>query len=208
MRRMLLCDLAVIRRQLPRVMLSTLFVVAILCIAVPESGGVIPAVIMMGVYFVTMTLAAFDDRRGWAAFRLALPLSRRDVVLGRYATTMVVCLAFAVFGIALSTVLAQVAAAPDVEGTLLLAVVGMAFTLTYMAIVLPIYFRVGATRGARIISMLMFMLPLAVVGFVDASVVAGLITGREFLALFPVVALVLFAASAVVSLRLYDSRDL
>ena len=56
--------------------------------------------------------------------------------------------------------------------------------------------------------MLMCMIPLAVVGFGDASVVAGFITGSEFLVLFPVVALVLFAASAVVSLRLYDSRDL
>ena len=49
-------------------------------------------------FFVTVTLAVFDDRDGWAAFRLALPLSRRDVVLGRYATTVATCLAFAVLG--------------------------------------------------------------------------------------------------------------
>ena len=208
MRRMLLCDLAVIRRQLPRVMLSTLFVAAMVCITGLEGGVIVPVVIMMGVYFVTVTLAVFDDRDGWAAFRLALPLSRRDVVLGRYATTVAPCLAFAVLGIALSAIVEQVAAAPGVEGVLSLAMVGTAFTLTCMAIVLPIYFRVGATRGAHIISMLMFMIPLAVVGFGDASVVAGLITGREFLALFPVVAFAFFGASAIFSLRLYDSRDL
>ena len=115
---------------------------------------------------------------------------------------------FASCGPPLAPVRGPRAAAPDVGGLLLLAGVGMAFTLTYMAIVLPIYFRVGATRGARIISMLMFMIPLAVVGFGDASVVAGLITGREFLALFPVVAFAFFGASAIFSLRLYDSRDL
>jgi ABC-2 type transport system permease protein len=205
---MLLCDLAVIRRQLPRVMIATLFVAVMVCIAGLESGVVVPVVIMMGVYYVTLTLAAFDDRDGWAAFRLALPLSRGDVVLGRYATTMITCLAFAVLGIALAAVAWQVAAAQGTEGILSLAVVGMAFSLTYMAIVLPVYFRVGTTRGARIVAMLMCMIPLAVVGFGDASVVAGFITGSEFLVLFPVVALVLFAASAVVSLRLYDSRDL
>ena len=208
MRRMLLCDLAVIRRQLPRVMISTLFVAAMVCITGLEGGVIVPVVIMMGVYFVTVTLAVFDDRDGWAAFRLALPLSRRDVVLGRYATTVATCLAFAVLGVALSAIVEQVAAAPGVEGILSLAMVGTAFTLTCMAIVLPIYFRVGTTRGARIIAMLMCVIPFVVVGFGDASVVAGFIAGPDFLVLFPVVSLVLFAASAVVSLRLYDSRDL
>ena len=49
MRRMLLCDLAVIRRQLPRVMISTLFVAAMVCITGLEGGVIVPVVIMMGV---------------------------------------------------------------------------------------------------------------------------------------------------------------
>ena len=94
---------------------------------------------------VVVTLSAYDDVSGWAAFRLALPLSRRDVVLGRYATVAVTCLASAVFGIALSALVGPVEAAvlPLVTGetlatgwnlsdALALAVAGTSLSITYM----------------------------------------------------------------------------
>ena len=94
---------------------------------------------------VVVTLSAYDDVSGWAAFRLALLLSRRDVVLGRYATVAVTCLASAVFGIALSALVGPVEAAvlPLVTGetlatgwnlsdALALAVAGISLSITYM----------------------------------------------------------------------------
>ena len=97
MRRMLLCDLVVIRRQLPQIALIGLIPALVLSIVSVSMAAeaVIMMVTLMITYMIIVTLSAYDDASGWAAFRLTLPLSRRDVVLGRYATVAVTCLASA-----------------------------------------------------------------------------------------------------------------
>lgn len=53
----------------------------------------------------SLNLSAQDDANGWSAYRLALPLSRRDIVLGRYAAIGALTLA----GIATPCVVAPLA---------------------------------------------------------------------------------------------------
>jgi len=226
MRRMLLCDLVVIRRQLPQIALIGLLCALILSIVSVLMAAV--AVIMMATlmitYMVVVTLSAYDDVSGWAAFRLALPLSRRDVVLGRYATVAVTCLASAVFGIALSALVGPVEAAvlPLVTGetlatgwnlsdALALAVAGISLSITYMAVILPIYLTFGTTKGTRLLAVFLIIVPAAMIGASD-GIISGIpeqfTTGAVVLTVLPAIALVLFAISATIAMRLYARRDL
>ena len=173
---------------------------------------------------VVVTLSAYDDVSGWAAFRLALPLSRRDVVLGRYATVAVTCLASAVFGIALSALVGPIeeAVLPAVTGetlatgwnlsdALALALVGISLSLAYMAVILPIYLTFGTTKGTRLLVVFLIIAPAALIGAsggIISSIPEQFTTGTIVLTALPAIALVLFAISAAISMRLYARRDL
>lgn len=227
MRRMLLCDLTVIRRQLPQITLTALVCALILSIVSVSMAAV--AVIMMATlmitYMIVVTLSAYDDVSGWAAFRLTLPLSRRDVVLGRYATIAVTCLASAILGIALSALVGPVeeAVLPTVTGeallatgwnlsdALALALAGISLSLAYMAVILPIYLTFGTTKGTRLLAVFLIIVPAAIIGAsggIISSIPEQFTTGAIVLTALPAIALVLFAISAAISMRLYARRDL
>jgi len=226
MRTMFLCDLVVIRRQLPQIALTSLICVLVFGVLTAASAAIVIMVSLMVTYMIIVTLAAYDDAGGWAAFRLTLPVSRRDVVLGRYATTMVACLASTALGIALSAIIGPIETAVlssttggevlitmgwNLSDTLMFALVGISLSLAYMAVVLPVYLTIGTTKGARLLVVLLFMAPLALLAMgngIVSSIPESFTTGMVILVALPVVALALFAISATISMRLYARRDL
>ena len=142
-----------------------------------------------------MGLAAYDQLNHWELFRLTLPLSRRDVVLGRYAAIVTLGLiGMAVGTLGAVVIMAVVTAAgvpgevgeafaydPDMLGAM--AVVSC-FTLLIGAVVAsvvtPIYFRLGQTRATQIlptIIALLFVVPVVVLG--NSGMLDGGIPGME-----------------------------
>ena len=141
-----------------------------------------------------MGLAAYDQLNHWELFRLTLPLSRRDVVLGRYAAIVTFGLLGMVVGI-----VAAVAATGFVSAIGLPGEVGEAFAfdpsmLSVMAvvtcftlligsvvasIVTPLYFR-GQTRATQILPtviVLLFVVPVVILG--NSGMLDGGIPGME-----------------------------
>lgn len=148
---------------------------------------------MMG----AMGLAAYDELANWGLFRLTLPLSRRDVVLGRYAAIAALGLmgmavgvvgALAVSAVATTVGLpGELGEAFALDGTMLGAMaVTTSFTLLIGAVVAsvvtPIYFRLGQTRATQILPtviVLLFVVPVAVLG--NSGMLDGGIPGMELL---------------------------
>ena len=135
-----------------------------------------------------MGLAAYDQLNHWELFRLTLPLSRRDVVLGRYAaiatfglTGMVVGFAGALLCMGVASVVGLVAA---LVATAVVSAVGLpgevseafafdpdmlsvmavvtCFTLligsVVASVVTPLYFRLGQTRATQILPTVIVLL--------------------------------------------------
>ena len=142
-----------------------------------------------------MGLAAYDQLNHWELFRLTLPLSRRDVVLGRYAaiatfglTGMVVGFAGALLCMGVASVVGlpgEVGEAfafdPDMLGVMAVAT---CFTLLIGAVVAsvgtPLYFRLGQTRATQILPTviaLLFVVPVATLG--NSGMLDGGIPGME-----------------------------
>ena len=142
-----------------------------------------------------MGLAAYDQLNHWELFRLTLPLSRRDVVLGRYAAIVTFGLTGMVVGI-----VAAVAATGFVSAIGLPGEVGEAFAfdpdmLSVMAVVTcftlfigsvvasvvtPLYFRLGQTRATQILPtviVLLFVVPVVILG--NSGMLDGGVPGME-----------------------------
>lgn len=145
----------------------------------------------------SMGLAAYDQLNHWELFRLTLPLSRRDVVCGRYAAIvtfgligMVVGLVSACAATAIASFLplpSDIAEAfsfdKDMLGVMLFVT---AFTLligsTVASVVTPMYFRLGQTRATQILPtviVLLFVVPVVILG--NSGMLDGGIPGMELL---------------------------
>lgn len=148
---------------------------------------------MMG----AMGLAAYDELNHWGLFRLTLPLSRRDVVLGRYGAIVTLGLMGMVVGLVGALVAIGVVSALGIGGE-----VGAAFAFdaemmgpmlfvtsftlligsVVASVVTPIYFRLGQTRATQILPtviVLLFVVPVAVLG--NSGMLDGGIPGLDVL---------------------------
>ena len=148
-----------------------------------QTAIVAPAILtcmcfMMG----AMGAAAYDDQNGWGKYRLTLPLSRRDVVAGRYAAIVTLGLIGAVVGSIASFAVMGIASAVELPGGLSEPlslnddrVCGMAFATatcvligaTVASVVTPVYFKFGQTKATQLlptIIVILFVVPFMILG--------------------------------------------
>lgn len=182
------------------------------------------------------TLGVYDENNDWGSFRLTLPLSRRDVVFGRYASLLATMMCAGVgtllFGAAAlgacslvpGEFFSQVAESATLAGITGGIVAALSCATIACSITLPLVMRFGMTKAVRFVPVaaaVAFALLLAVMGssgsplegseafaslllWVDAS-------DTHFLAATATIltaSLALYAASAVVAVRLYATREL
>ncbi len=225
MRNAVVCDLRTLLPFLPSVGVTLVLVCAFLTLG----GGALSAVgsvCAMTLLLCMFSLGGYDDQNGWGRFRATLPLSRREVVVGRYLAVLALGLVGVVLGVAMGMAFQAVvavlpmAAHPDVYGLPDLfasSVASMACGLVICSVAMPFCVKYGAIRGARIFA-------CAVAVAASLAIAAGMnLVGPETLAgvgawvdanvaacvaIVTVVAAVAYAASCAVSLRIYGAKDL
>ena len=148
-------------------LLATGFLVTVLVGVGMKTAIVAPAVLtsmcfMMG----AIGSSVYDDQNGWGSYRLTLPVSKRDVVLSRYAAIATLGLIGSAVGFAASLAVMGLASAVELPGGLseLLAfsgerVAGMAFATAacvligsaVASVVTPVYFKFGQTKATQLL---------------------------------------------------------
>lgn len=224
MKAMLVSDFAQLRKFLPATAFICLFVVAVMSLSMHDfisgvSGGIACTGVMLPL-IVAYSILANDEATGWAKMRETLPLSKNDIVLGRYvgviALTLVTCLFAVVATFAVNAIFAAVGVidAVDYASAVVPAVVsgvgGMAFSLLMLAVVLPISMRYGITRATRALP-LFFALAFFVFGnTIGMWFSVGELAFSQFVTIVAgivVAALVFFVASAFIACKLYSARE-
>ena len=180
---MIKCDLACLRGVARNLAGTALFVAAIFALAMGASGVLCAATIVIALSVVNR-LMAYDEQNNWQAFRQALPLSRSQVVCGRYVTVALCVLASLLVGIAVGLVvdlgiwavinaypglqlnswteLIDLSAQPSdlLEIFAACGAVGVAVSFFGLALTLPFMFRFGYTKGVRHIPLVFVALSL------------------------------------------------
>ncbi len=183
-------------------------------------------------------LFSTDERRGWEQLRASLPLSRANIVLGRYASMAAVALAALVVSSALLLAMAAAANALSQfapfakvaqiiasgfswEELLAEALLMLAAVLVMVSFVVPFVMRLGIRKGhlaAAVPFVLIFCVaPVAVGGFDVGGLGTALegqfdrLDGALLLIASGIacaIGVVLYLVSAAVSVLLYAKRDL
>ncbi|RVU97249.1 ABC-2 transporter permease [Coriobacteriales bacterium OH1046] len=179
----------------------------------------------MSSFFAFFQLFGMDEQAGWQSVRLSLPIARRDIVVSRYmilAAMLVVMLAGSLLlATALTTVITQVAfgsvTTMPASDILALAIVYFAAFLTYLTIELPLFFRMGLSKARGYFTLpfmacMLFMLKpvqefAGKVGTQLMGVVGAIGSPWPLILGAAAAALVLYALSGLISLRLYSTRE-
>lgn len=171
---MVLMDFIVMRKPIAQLALTSLFVS--LFLGAVSIAGFFP-------FIFVMSLLTVDEQNGWERFRLTLPVTRSQVVRGRYLTVLASCAVSVLGAVALAVPLSWLAGTglpmtsmlPTEGADLgeLLLTTSVASVATALGILLlaslsmPIYMRYGATKAARVapaMVILAFCLTMATLG--------------------------------------------
>ena len=237
MKRMFGLECVVLGQYLRQLVLIGLVVVIIMAATTGSITEAMPAAMPMVFMMSVMSMSAYDDVNDWGAYRLALPLSRRDVVLGRYVTVIAMFVGAILFSIAVIGVawaLGQAGILPpaitayvkvDANSLRMLLIAGAAVVAigsVLPAVALPCYFKFGSTKATQYIPVVVMLSVAALVYLMNYLSKAGALNGAEQVLLWleapanlapavlilAAVSLAILAISAAVSLRIYAKRDL
>lgn len=236
MMRMVKMELVVFGQYLKQLSFSILFM-AVCFAAGTGSTSALPGIIfMMGMFSLSNSASNYDERNDWAAFRLTMPVSRKEVVLGRYlfvlAGALSVSLLVGAAALVLS-ILGDASVLPEVVARVVRldadALQAGLFTLAFCSamgfviasVSMPVFFKFGQTKATQWLPFIMMFLgvaPFMIVGFMGEEAMAAAQQALSFaetpegLAMFAAGALLFglacYAVSALISLRVYKARDL
>lgn len=236
MKAMIFSDLVVMSRTMAQMAGMCLVVSGVVSVATGSLVTAAACIAAMVPIMFIFTLSVYDEMNRWQSFRLTMSISRTHTVLGRYASIFIIVVASALFSLVAALLFGAIASiispatgfAADIAlgeeslgavaaGTVAASSIG----LLVAAVTCPLITRCGLTRATRIIpvaTVLLAVAPLALItedgplaSFVPQFLMQVL-NDDAFLPVFAigtlVTVLVLFAASAALSVRLYRTREL
>lgn len=182
---MIFSDLITMRRGLAQLLGIMAIVCCLMALSMETLAPVAACVASMIPIMFVFGICAYDEMNMWEGFRLTMPMSRRDVVAGRYLSLLAVALLAFAFGIALSfllTLLAAVFAEAMGENSLLSSLIlennppemivgsaamGLAVMLVMASVSLPLTMRFGITRASRVLPLAVVLIIVAVLALVS-----------------------------------------
>lgn len=156
---------------------------------------------------IPMSLYSLDEQSHWCAYSMTLPVSRREYVSGKYVIS-IICVAFntVVWLITRMAAMIKPAYIVQMEGAVPLYLV-LALSLFVPALSLPITFKFGSTKS-RFITIILVGAFAVVVAKLGGSGLSVNISSGLLTALMYIVPFVLFAVSWVLSIRIYEKKEL
>lgn len=236
MLRMMKMELAVLKKYLKQIALTMLIMIPCLAAGMDSLTSAPGVAFLMVMFSISMSSSMYDDQNGWGPYRMAMPLTRCDVVRGRYAFNLLAAIfaasvvamlmtAFITLGSAveLPEFLAKLAVwdGSQLEATFAATISCACIALCICSVTLPAYFKFGMTKATQYLPFIMMFLsvaPFLVLGVIGGPLldqVKGAIglaetTGGLGLIAFGalVISLAVYVASSLVAVRFYSSRDL
>lgn len=232
MKAMFMSDLQIMKKYLLQQLIVAVLIGAFICFMTESVYVAAPMLAVFIPFSLAFTIIAFDERGDWQQFRLALPISRTDVIVGRYASLALLAVMGLVSGYVV-TALVVVAAEllPTIpqlanlmvnfswQAVLSTGIIGLGLILIMLAVIMPLVSRFGMTKTVRYLPVIMmvgamllfnalsqFQLPQFMFDFIEwVKTPEGTIA---LAAIATVIILALYAASAALSVKLYAKREL
>lgn len=173
-----------------------------------DSPLLLCSMVMLLFTFLTFTFFSFDEHAKWEQYALALPISRKKIVLSKY----IVCLGTTIIGFMLSSVMIFIfnfmKGKPSILNDFSILIIVLEISLLFSSIVIPIFFKFGIEKG-RIIIIGIYMIPYIVLMALRNT--ASMPSKEVLKMLFyvsPILLLAVLLISYMVSYSIYRKKDI
>ena len=147
---------------------SMLFILAVFAVAFIPTSGVGAYIFICGILcsMMIVTTFSFDDNSKWTRYAMIMPISKRDLVIGKFIVLAIFCAIGSVFGLAKGLVGAGIAGkitfspAAIVE-LLFLTLAATVISLIFGSMSIPLVFKFGAEKGRGLL-LVSFLIPAAI----------------------------------------------
>ena len=197
---------------------SMLFVLMVLAVILIPSSGVEGYIIVSAVLcsMMIVTTFTFDDNSNWPRYAMIMPVSKKDVVAGKYVVMIIFCIIGSLFGLLVSLIAGFVMRkiTPDLESItelLFLTLTALAISLISGSMSIPLVFRFGAEK-ARVLLVVSILVPLAVCfGIYQLLVLLGIELTEQLVFILlccsPIIALVWCFVMYSICCRIFEKQE-
>ncbi len=172
------------------------------------------------VLIAMLTLNAYssDEAAKWDIYALTMPVSREDIVRGKYAIMISLTLIGSAVGTVLTIVLNAVLGNEQIASGVMGCWIGAAIVILFYSITIPFITKLGVEK-ARLIFFMIYIIPFAIFFLMSNAIKDGRITisgeliniGYRLMdnayVLLPLLLLFALAVSYTVSVRLYLKKE-
>lgn len=147
---------------------SMLFILVIFAVAFIPTSGVEGYIFMCAILcsMMIVTTFSFDDTSKWTRYAMITPISKKDLVAGKFIVLAIFCVIGSLFGMVVGAIggviLKKVSF--DLAGIgelLFLTLVAWVISLILGSISIPLVFKFGAEKG-RVLILVSFLIPAAI----------------------------------------------
>ena len=147
---------------------SMLFILVVLAVALIPTSGVAGYLFTCAIVcsMMIVTTFSFDDHSKWGRYAMITPISRKDLVAGKFIVAAIFCAIGSLFGLAVGSVSGLIMKKDsfDMAGIgelLFLALIAWGISLIFGSMSIPLVFKFGAEKG-RVLLLVSFLIPAAI----------------------------------------------
>lgn len=198
---------------------SMLFMLAVLAVILIPSSGVAGYIIVSAVLcsMMIVTTFTFDDNSNWPRYAMIMPVSKKDVVAGKYIVLAIFCMIGSLFGLVISLIaglaLSKITLDPTgIAELLFLTLAALAISLISGSMSIPLVFKFGAER-ARVLLVISVFVPLTVCfGIYQFLVLLGIELTEQLILIIlccsPIIALIWCYVMYRICCRIFEKQEL
>lgn len=198
---------------------SMLFILVVFAVALIPTSGVAGYIFVCAILcsMMIVTTFSFDDNSKWARYAMIMPVSKKDLVAGKFIVLAIFCLLGSLFGLVVGSIagLTIKSISFDLAGIgelLFLALTAWVVSIIYGSMSIPLVFKFGAEKG-RVLLLISFLFPAALCfGIYQLFVILGIELTEHFmfalLCCSPIIALIWCYVMYQISYRIFTKQEL
>lgn len=194
-----------------------IFIYGVMAIA-QEDASMFSSIISMVFAAMTFSTFSFDEMAKWDSYALTMPLTRDNIVMGKYFTLLTLTLISTVIGLVIVPILNLYLKVENVFFGINACALGAVIIILFYCITLPIIFKLGIEK-ARLIFAMIILLPFVAgymifkainngsLVFTDTQLRIWEVVTKNVYIIIPLVIILALGISYSISIKIYRRKE-
>ncbi len=198
---------------------SMLFILVVFAVALIPFSGVESYIFVCAILcsMMIVTTFSFDDNSKWTRYAMIMPISKKELVIGKFAVLAIFCAVGSLFGLVIGSIGGLITnkialGLAGIAELLFLTLVAWVISLIFGSMSIPLVFKFGAEKG-RVLLLVSFLIPAAICfGIYQLLALLGIVLTDHIafilLCCSPLLALVWCYVMYQISYRIFERQEL